>query len=626
MLLLLLSLLAVVIDINSQLSYPCDSIPVSLRIGARAVIRSCQRKITIIDETKSRLESKMVVTLLNDQAEDLLMVGIPYDKLRRISSIRASAYDESGRLIWTLKKYDISDVRDFSGPEKLSDARKKVFEIPSFNYPFTIEYSYKMIMEDLFLSPVLYMQPDPEISVEESGLMYSIPIGLKFNYKTLNIKSPIDCLQIKKRLNISWKEENLPAGRQQKYAESLTKKLPVVYATPVNFNLRGYKGSFQNWLEYGRWMNRLIEGRDVLDSMYAEKAKTLVENIPDRKERIKVLYTYMQQNTHYFYTGFGIGGNQPIPANEVARNGYGDCKALSNYMKALLKTIGIESYYTLVRSGDGKSIQPDIPCSQFDHVILCIPDDQDTIWLECTDPTAPFNYLGNFTCNREVVAITPKGGKLLRTPVYGKNDNIISTHTEVELFGSGDAKLNIRLFQTGLMYNELKEISLQREDIRKSMISGLLDNLAIELAKEHYHFGKERVPFGIAQLEVHIRDFSAKGGNRLFITPLLLSKFSYMLEDPAEIELKISYQRHDTVRIALPEGYVIDYLPAGLQIDSRFGKYSSCLSCDNQYIYYVRDLEINAAVYPEKYYADFHKFIDEVADNDRKMLILKAAN
>jgi len=621
---LLLVLNAQFPDIHSQLMYPCDSIPTHLRTGAKAVIRSGQRKITIMNEKQSRLETKMVVTLLNDKAEELLMVGIPYDDLRRISTIRAYAYDESGKLIWILRNYKISDMRDFSGPEKLSDTRKKVFKIPSHNYPFTIEYSYIMSMEDLFLSPAVYLQQDPEISVEESGLQYIIPGGIGFNYKTLNLNSPTDSQRIKNRLYLTWKEENLPAGRQRKYAPPLVKKLPVVYATPVDFDLYGYKGDFRSWKDYGAWMGQLIAGRDSLDQAYAERAEALVKNVPERREKVKVLYKYMQQNTHYFFIGFGIGGNQPMPANEVAKSGYGDCKALSNYLKALLNAVGIESYYTLVRSGDNKSIRSDFPCNQFDHVILCIPDGHDTIWLECTNPNSPFNYLGSFTCDRQVLAITPEGGKLLRTPSYGSSVNTTSTYAEIVLFDTGDADIKLKFDQSGLLYEEVFEMSENKPDERKRWLSNQFGYAAFDLKKEEYTFNSDaQIPSAIARFEIHLRDLAAKSRNMLFVLPSFISDLSYILEEPGEIELDLAFKQKDSVRIEIPSGYKIEYLPEGKQFISGFGSYQSSITTSSNYIYFTRRLSFNKAVYPREAYPEFYGFISDLATADKEMLILK---
>ena len=64
---------------------------------------------------------------------------------------------------------------------------------------------------------------------------------------------------------------------------------------------------------------------------------------------------------------------------------YGDCKALTNYMRYMLKTVGIKSYPALINGGASKvSADPAFPADPFNHVILCIPQGKDSAWLECT--------------------------------------------------------------------------------------------------------------------------------------------------------------------------------------------------------------------------------------------------
>ena len=111
---------------------------------------------------------------------------------------------------------------------------------------------------------------------------------------------------------------------------------------------------------------------------------------------------------------------------DVDRVGYGDCKALVNYMMALLKVAGIPSYYTLVYSGDEKisMLRNFASAAQGDHVILCVPFGQDTTWLECTNQHIPFGFLGTFTDDRDVVVCTPEGGLVTHTPRYRDSLNV----------------------------------------------------------------------------------------------------------------------------------------------------------------------------------------------------------
>ncbi|NJM26365.1 MAG: hypothetical protein HC859_13660, partial [Bacteroidia bacterium] len=100
----------------------------------------------------------------------------------------------------------------------------------------------------------------------------------------------------------------------------------------------------------------------------------------------------------------GIGGWQPFEASVVDKNGYGDCKALSNYAVAMLKEAGIKGYYCLVQAGEEPAkLDPMFAENHFNHIIVAVPLKQDTVWLECTSQTNPYGYLGEFTGDRQAL-------------------------------------------------------------------------------------------------------------------------------------------------------------------------------------------------------------------------------
>ena len=109
----------------------------------------------------------------------------------------------------------------------------------------------------------------------------------------------------------------------------------------------------------------------------------------------------------YISIKLGIGGWQPLTAKFVSEKGYGDCKALTNLMMALLKEAGIKSNYVLILAGaDENDINTSFPASYFNHVICAVPMAADTVWLECTSQVKDPGYMVSFTGNMHSLILT----------------------------------------------------------------------------------------------------------------------------------------------------------------------------------------------------------------------------
>jgi transglutaminase-like putative cysteine protease len=142
----------------------------------------------------------------------------------------------------------------------------------------------------------------------------------------------------------------------------------------------------------------------------------VIKNTANDKEKIRKLYHYLQDETRYINVTINIGGLKPYPASYVAKNKYGDCKALTNYFKSILDYIEIPSYYTKVYAGSPiNKIDKNFPSQQSNHIILYIPLKGEDIWLDCTSDGA-FDYLGTFTQNRDAFIVDLNNSKFIKTP------------------------------------------------------------------------------------------------------------------------------------------------------------------------------------------------------------------
>ena len=163
------------------------------------------------------------------------------------------------------------------------------------------------------------------------------------------------------------------------------------------------------------------------------------------REFVGEVYSHMQAKTRYVSIQLGIGGFQSLPASLVDEKGYGDCKALTTYMKSMLDSKGINSNYILVRAGsDVPDVKKEFPSNQFNHVFLGIPTEQDTILIECTSQASPVDYIGTFTDDRNVLWVEKGGSKIIRTPTYSEDDNKIIKEATVFIDEEGNGVVNLK--------------------------------------------------------------------------------------------------------------------------------------------------------------------------------------
>ena len=607
--------------------YAVSKVPAGLLKESNVVIRLEEEFVDLQSLDKVVYKHHYVITILNEEGAKYARLVEWYDKFVNIQSIEGTLYDASGNKLKSLKN---KDIEDFSGSTSglADDNRYKVHDFYYKAYPYTVEYFVETVKKETMFFPTWKPVWDENISVEKSSFSMKVPRDYLLRYKEFNYSSTVLIKEEGDKKIYNWEIANFKAIKKEYASPAWTKITPTVLLAPSKFMIEDYSGDMTDWKEFGKFQSALNKGRDNLPDPIKQKVADLTKDALSLSEKTTLLYNFLQSSTHYISIQLGIGGWRPFEASFVASKAYGDCKALSNYMYALLKEAGIKSYYTLIKAGDNEEdIITDFPSRQFNHAILCVPDGKDTIWLECTSQTKAAGYMGGFTGNRHALLITEEGGKVVPTHAYGIKDNLQLRNIKAVLNEEATLQVKSNTSYKGMQQDDLQMmINALSKDKVKELLHQQFDFATYNINDFKYAETKSSLPSIEESLDITVSNYASITGKRLFIVPNVMTRTHNKLPADAErkydIELNYEYKDVDTVEIELPKGYEAEAIPSEAKIESKFGKYNSLVKLSGNKITYYRSYEHYSGRFPAKDYAELVKFYEAIYKADRNRVVL----
>jgi len=617
------------IKAQDDLSLQAILIDSILKENANAIVRSEDVVVTINDINSVNVKTKRVVTVLNKYGNKHADSYEPYDPETKIKKVQARVYSALGQEIKKFKRKDFQDRSMYDGFSLIGDNRYIYFEHTPVSYPYTLVYECEIETKNTaFLEPWF---PISNYHLSVQNATYKIINPTKIPLRTKERAFDGYPVEVKKGdQEIEYTLSKVPALRKEHKSPSLNELVPYGKVTLGNFSLVNVEGEAQDWNAMGKWQyNNLVSGRNKLPESVINKVSDLVADADSKKEKAKRIYEYVQNKTRYVSVQLGIGGWMPMQAEDVDRLGYGDCKALTNYTMALLKSQDIESYYTVVYGdSDKRDIDVDFASMQGNHVILNIPDGDEDIWLECTSQTAPFNFIGDFTDDRNVLVVKPEGGEIKRTKKYTPEENTLNTTATISLQPDASIKGEIKSVSKGLQYDWrylMKQKPVKDQKLYFKKYWGYVNNLdvlSIDLKDDKNAIVYEE------QVKIQARSYATKAGSRLLLIPNAFNRVKGKMPKyknrKTPLVISRGYVDTDEYVINLPSGYTLNKIPLKKELETTFGTYSwNVEKIDESTLKFTRELKINDGTYPKEKYEEYREFMSKIRNTDKSKIVLK---
>ncbi|WP_293371199.1 DUF3857 domain-containing protein [Phenylobacterium sp.] len=145
--------------------------------------------------------------------------------------------------------------------------------------------------------------------------------------------------------------------------------------------------SFQSWNEVSKLMAPLYAKASTIPKTSPIKAEAdaIAAKTADPRARAFAALQLVEDKTRYFFIGMGEGSYVPADADDTWARRFGDCKAKTALLLALLKNLGVEAEPVLVNLGSGDGLDEMPPSlSAFNHVIVRVKIKGESYWLDGT--------------------------------------------------------------------------------------------------------------------------------------------------------------------------------------------------------------------------------------------------
>lgn len=581
--------------------------------------------IEIDSKGRKRTERTLLIQVNSKSENWLSHVEIRHNPKQEFTFNYAKILDNNGNSQHKLKKKDISTRNDLSHSAFYQDDLITEFELYWNKFPYLIEYSYT-IQEDEFLFVAWWSPAEfSNVSTLEGSLKITVPTNYEININASDgMKHLVSKLEDKQ--TFTWRSSYIRKSASEIYSPQIIEQIPKVKVVPLQFTYE-ITGNADSWSSLGLWLDQLNNGTDELTLNEQRIVQELVGGIEEKVEIVKTIYHYLQDNTRYVNVAIDVGGLKSYPASYVCWNKYGDCKALTTYMKSMLKSVGIESVYSVINAGIQEApIEVNFPSLQFNHVILAVPLKNDTIWLENTSNAAPFNYLGTFTQNRHALAVTGFQSKLISTPTLNISDVLVERNYAYTLTGQDIFQINTSVTLRGKSFEDFRYYLANGEE--KYQNNEVVKYINIDgynsISWENRDFNRDNT-----FVELVCRGESGKVLRRVgdwqVINPLNISVPDFEKPEERNLAVRISYP------INMADTSVFDLndlkekevqLPEEMDIESPFGNYKTSYLLEDNKVTVYEKFTLLATQIELQQYNEFYSFLETINSYKKKSIIL----
>jgi transglutaminase-like putative cysteine protease len=609
-----------------------------------AVVLYAETIITVQANGRIKRLYREAAKILRPDGEGRGVVRVYFDSQSRITNLHAWCVPVSG------KDYEVKDkdavesaIIGVDGSELISDLRTKTLRIPAATAGSVVGYEFEQELRPYVMVDDWGFQDT--VPVREAHYSLQLPKG--WSYKANWVNHPEETPTGSGAGQWNWSIRDVQAIRIEPDMppwRGIAGRMVVAFVPPS-----GQDPGIQSWREIGAWYLGLTRGRREASGEIKQKVVELTASIPTLLGKMQALANFVQNDIRYVAIELGIGGQQPHPATETFNHRYGDCKDKVTLLSAMLKEIGVDSYYVIINTERGSVTATTPPNLDFDHAILAIalpagvdaatlrariahPTLGQILFFDPTDALTPLGRLSGALQANYGMLVTPDGGELLALPQLSTDSNGIERTAKMTLDEKGTLRGDVHEVRLGDRASSqryaLRSTTQDTDRIKpvESVAGASFSTFQILKATvANLHLADRPFEWNYT---LEAPNYAKTAGDLLLVRPRVLgSKTSGLLETKEARQYPVEFEGPerdtDVFEIELPAGYQLDELPPPVNLDDGFASYQSKTEIVGRTLRYSRTFEIKNLSVPVSEAQKLREFYRVIANDERNSAVLK---
>ncbi|MDP0499457.1 MAG: DUF3857 domain-containing protein [Verrucomicrobiota bacterium JB022] len=608
--------------------------------SAPAVVLNDVSEVEVARSGKIESRTYYAVRIQNVEGREYASATLSYnletDKVRELNAWLILPNGE----VRTYKERDFARREEKLSRNVYHEGWERSLDLESAAAPGSI-FAWSARLEEDSIFPQLIRYFEKGVPVIQTRLQLELPEGWRLT--TTPVNNPTYTYQ-EEGLRHRWIASYLDAVEYEEWQPDVAFPFLGINLFPAEQDQRRARmETYTDWNSIAAFHVPVMDGAATPDEAVRAKVLELTKDCSTQWQKIQAVSRFCQAVS---YASIALdlskgGGYRPYPAPTVLSRNYGDCKDKTALLRAMLSCLGVESYAVACLVSDSDAVTPLWASPmQFNHCITALrapegietgaavdhPDLGKLLIFDPTNPYVPVGSISNSLAGSFALVIAPEVQRLQAIPTTLRSVKLelkgtltprggLTAHVE-EVAEGHEAVLGRRLYRNhGSSHYEQGLLNWMRSELSATRISAW--DVTDDLDSDRFTVG----------LDLEAPSFGrALGSTMMIIKPFINSNYMQRpdLGEKRAAPIRMPYfSTENAVEIALPEGYVVDELPAPLLVEDTFGRVEVEYREENGALIAHRKVSLNGATVPATELERLNAFFDAYQKAGQGRVVIK---